>query len=198
MKKADPKQSAPGGCHSWQGKHRSPSIHSNSMSTSSTRPEVYLEKLSVIDADGEHLFWVSEDQARDMVRKGQVTVIRRKGSVRALRATSAFDLAYRNLATGRGTALDKTRYSHNHESEDNPEKVWTLRHLANSAQDVFLQVATDCGGVTVRHSVNCAVCGLTVEMQYAPPWNSGLLPAGWTLRRGTPYCAEHSRASVAA
>lgn len=169
------------------------------MSTSTTlRPEVYFEKLSVIDAAGEHLFWVTEDQARDMVRKGQVTVIRRKGSVRALRATSAFDLAYRNIATGRGTALDKTRYSHNRESEDNPEKVWTLRHLANSSQDVFLQVATDCGGVTVRHAVKCAACGLTVEMQYRPPWKIDELPAGWTFRRKTPYCAEHSGASVAA
>jgi hypothetical protein len=40
------------------------------------------------------------------------------------------------------------RYSHDHQTADNPEGVWTLIRIPGRDQAIFLRVAADCGGVS--------------------------------------------------
>lgn len=44
----------------------------------------------------------------------------------------------------RGRAGNPRRYSHDHETEDNPENVWTLRQIPSQARPVFRAVIEDC------------------------------------------------------
>jgi len=47
----------------------------------------------------------------------------------------------------------RTKYSHHHETQDNPENVWTLKRLPKTTRPVFLRVLSDVGGVSIleRH-----------------------------------------------
>jgi hypothetical protein len=102
-------------------------------------------KLAVVDPQGELLFWVEDgDEARTLIKKRQARLIRKNGRVRMLVATDAFTEEYGSLDGGRGTAFDKTRYSHNHETDTNPEKVWTLKRLPRTTRPVFTRVLDDC------------------------------------------------------
>ena len=85
--------------------------------------------IAVIDGEGEHLFWASEERAQELVRSGEATPIRRRGVGRILvvREDRRNDAA---AMRGRGTGFDHQRYSHDHETEDNPRGVWTFVHLA--------------------------------------------------------------------
>lgn len=98
----------------------------------------------MVDIHGEHLFWASENQAHQLLKKRQVRLVRRRGHTRLLVATADFATEYNALDRGRGTALDATRYSHNHETGDNPEKVWTLKRLPRSTRPVFTAVLDEC------------------------------------------------------
>ena len=86
-------------------------------------------RIAVLDESGAHLFWASEEHAKDLVKAHQVTLIRRHGRTVALRAVCGVVEDILELA-GKGTALGGVRYSDNYESEDNPAGVWTLRRLA--------------------------------------------------------------------
>jgi hypothetical protein len=44
----------------------------------------------------------------------------------------------------RGRAGNPLRYSHDHETADNPENVWTLREIPSEARRVFTAVLLDC------------------------------------------------------
>jgi hypothetical protein len=102
------------------------------------------ERLEVIDTTGAHLMWCDDRTARELLKKRQARLVRRNGHVRVLVANDALQAQYGSLAGGRGTAFDKTRYSHNHETADNPEKVWTLKRLPSCTRKVFTAVLDDC------------------------------------------------------
>ncbi|GAC1500027.1 MAG: hypothetical protein NVS1B14_03730 [Vulcanimicrobiaceae bacterium] len=111
-------------------------------------PAVVCLQLAVVSPDtGEHLFWATEDEARVLIRKKQVRFFRKNGVVRMLMANDNLMAQYGKLTGGRGTAMDKTRYSHDHETETNPKNCWTLKHLPRSTSRIFLSVAQDCGAV---------------------------------------------------
>ena len=101
-------------------------------------------KLAVVNDCGEHLFWCEEDQARDLIKRRRVRLVRKNGHDRMLVATDELIREYGSLEAGRGTAFDKTRYSHNHETEINPEKVWTLKRISRRDRPVFTAVLDDC------------------------------------------------------
>jgi hypothetical protein len=44
----------------------------------------------------------------------------------------------------RGQAGNPQRYSHDHETAENPPNVWTLRRIATEARPVFGAVVHDC------------------------------------------------------
>ena len=77
-----------------------------------------------------HLMWADDDRARELVKAGQARPIRRKGSVRVLQAAAGWKKPGEVDPLGRGTALDHVRYSHRHETEENPPNVWSLRRLS--------------------------------------------------------------------
>jgi hypothetical protein len=104
----------------------------------------YPEKLAVRNAEGEHLFWCDEDAARDLVKAGKVAIVRRAGRVRFLEAHSHQLTQFGVIDGGRGTALDKTRYSHHRDTDENPEGVWTLVHIPRAAQPIFRAVLDSC------------------------------------------------------
>ncbi|GAC1699965.1 MAG: hypothetical protein NVS9B4_00450 [Candidatus Acidiferrum sp.] len=106
--------------------------------------------LAVLDHHGEHLFWCGEDLARELIKKQQVRFIRKNSIVRVLVATDRLEQKYGQMATGRGTAMDKTRYSHDHDTPTNPQNVWTLKHLPRAVERIFLAVAEDCGATLRR------------------------------------------------
>lgn len=62
-------------------------------------------------------------------------------SVRLVRAPEA--RREPGLTPGRG-GMGRSAYSHCHETDDNPEGVWTLRHIADEDRAVFLTSITDC------------------------------------------------------
>lgn len=100
------------------------------------------DRLAVIDEFGVHQMWVDDARARELVRAREVRVIRRKGCARVLQVVAGWQKPGRVDPLGRGTALDRTRYSHHRETEDNPPNVWTLVRQAHHTP--FVRVLADC------------------------------------------------------
>lgn len=86
--------------------------------------------------------WADEDQAHDFLKNREVHLIRRRGRARVLQAVAGWTKPGEVDPLGRGTALDRTRYSHRHEADDNPPNVWTLIRQAHPAP--FVRVLIDC------------------------------------------------------
>lgn len=86
------------------------------------------DRLEVRGLEGELLYSADEFEARDLLRAGCVRLIRRRGCARALQAVVPVRREDIRLL-GRGTALDRTRYSHDHETPTNPPRVWTFTKL---------------------------------------------------------------------
>jgi hypothetical protein len=99
-------------------------------------------RLELVDARGEHLMWCDEDLARKFLKARKARMIRKRGRTHLVAIVGA--AKFGSLTGGRGTAMDKTRYSHNHETRDNPEKVWTLKRLPSSTREIFRAVVDDC------------------------------------------------------
>ena len=97
-------------------------------------------RIAVLGRAGEFLFWADEERARDLLKTGEVTLIRSGGRVRVLHASSRLVHA---VPDGRGTGLDNTRYSHNHETQQNPPRVWTLKPIRKRDRQAFTAVLGD-------------------------------------------------------
>ena len=78
---------------------------------------------------GEYLWLADEQQARDLLHSGSVRLIRRRGCARVLQAVVAISRDDQLRLAGRGTAADHMRYSHDHETRENPPRVWTFTKL---------------------------------------------------------------------
>lgn len=106
---------------------------------------MFSDRIEVRGLEGEYLWHADEETCRELIRTGKARLIRtgRRNCARVLQAVVSLRRDDVRLL-GRGTALDRTRYSHNRETEDNPAKVWTLLHLANSTRPVFMAVVTEC------------------------------------------------------
>jgi len=88
------------------------------------------DRIRVLDVCGEHLYWVDEAGAQDLLKRGQVHLVRRRGRVRMLQARDDIPAPLTLKLEGRGSAFDHTRYSHRRETPDNPPRVWCLLELA--------------------------------------------------------------------
>lgn len=157
--KADLKQTAAGGCpFHGQGKSGYP-VGSPCVLLREPLPNSQMERIPLLVQEGDRLNrleWLTEDQARDMLRAGQARFVRRKGSVRALvlqpNARSTVEFRSRNRSA---------RYSHDHEVAEtylddqgnlrrrhpldaNPRGVWTLKRLDGSLRRIFVTSVTDC------------------------------------------------------
>jgi hypothetical protein len=106
-------------------------------------------RLPVLDTTGQYLFAVDDVGARELLRRGQCRLIRRRGRDRVLQAVVGLRRDHELRLLGRGTALDRTRYSHNRDNQTNPPRVWTLTPQPTPA--VFgAVIASVCVGKTLR------------------------------------------------
>ena len=87
-----------------------------------------IERFAVIDEAGDHLFWADEQRAHELLVERKVRLVRRKGRARVLIARCDVAEPLQLSLEGRGSGLDHMRYSHRHETADNPPRVWTLLH----------------------------------------------------------------------
>ncbi|MGH9666210.1 MAG: hypothetical protein ACRD9L_17425 [Bryobacteraceae bacterium] len=119
-----------------------------------------MERIPLLIPEGEtlrHLEWLTEDQARELLRKGAARFVRRKGNVRALILERGAAEVVRIDQAGHRQA----RYSHDHEVTEtylddkgnlrrrhpldaNPRGCWTLRRVDGSLRRIFLTSITDC------------------------------------------------------
>ncbi len=92
-------------------------------------------------------FWASEAMVIAFLKDGR---IRPQGTKKCVTALHWFGVLLTPADNAQETAGYKpsesrpTRYSHNHETETNPEKVWTLIYLPGSTASIFLAVARSC------------------------------------------------------
>jgi hypothetical protein len=76
------------------------------------------------------------DQARaERLAKGEnATPVRRRKDGKIVRITLSSVSDDSNLVKHRG---NPRRYSHDHETEENPPRVWTMRHISSKVQDIY-------------------------------------------------------------
>jgi hypothetical protein len=93
------------------------------------------------DQSRELLGSIERAHAIELWRAGKVRLrLRRNRTVGAVEASPVDDRVYSSrpyLGAGR-------RYSHKHETEENPEGVWTLVRIDTRQRPIFVRVLTDC------------------------------------------------------
>ncbi len=95
-------------------------------------------KLPLLDHAGERLAWIDGAKACTLWRDGKVCLHVRKRIVRAVRIQVLDQAEYCP------SQFRTTRYSHDHETAENPEGVWTLIRLPRHIRPVFLDVLRSC------------------------------------------------------
>lgn len=85
---------------------------------------------------------VDAARARQLAKGRNIQAVRRRkdGKIVRLNLTN-FGGSDEGLQWVRG---NPRRYSHDHETERNPPRVWTLRHLPSFTGPIFRRVLTDC------------------------------------------------------
>jgi hypothetical protein len=100
--------------------------------------------IPVCNADGVIVDRVDSARARRLALAPNATVVRkRRGSgagavVRILLGSTSDDSLADSLHG------NPRSYSHNHETDTNPEKVWTLKRIPSDTADIFGAVVLDC------------------------------------------------------
>jgi hypothetical protein len=102
------------------------------------KPVVYIRKLAVLDHAGAHLFWATEDEARQLVREGEVELLGTKRRIHAVRISG-----HHPAAPG-PRVKPGTRYSHSRETRVNPANCWTLVEIPKSCRPMFTAVRDGC------------------------------------------------------
>jgi hypothetical protein len=88
-------------------------------------------------ADGARVARLARAANAELVRR------RRDGKLVEIQLHEAGDDSAKRARLG-----NPRRYSHDHETDDNPENVWTLREIPSKARPVFLTVVAESfGGV---------------------------------------------------
>ena len=108
-------------------------------------------QIEVVSSSGQHLRWFDEETARQWVDAGKARPVMKAGRVRVLVALIAMSADVETFRDERGqfitpsaTALDKTRYSLNHETRENPARVWTLKRLPKKDREIYTAVLDGC------------------------------------------------------
>ncbi|MDZ4796590.1 MAG: hypothetical protein SGI92_00400 [Bryobacteraceae bacterium] len=100
--------------------------------------EVCLRKIAVLDSSGKHLFWATEEEARQLKREGECELLGTKRRIHALRFKGQHPAALASrIRTG-------TQYSHRRETRQNPVGCWTLVEIPESCRDMFTAVHDQC------------------------------------------------------
>jgi hypothetical protein len=105
-----------------------------------------LQVIAVLNGVEETLGWVDEPEARRLLEQRKVTLLGTGTKVRKLRY---IDIKPGERISFARSELKHTRYSHNHETPDNPEKCWTLIRLPKHTQHVFMAVVSQVHGCSI-------------------------------------------------
>jgi hypothetical protein len=105
--------------------------------SASSQPRRLADRVALLDADGTHLSWLEDDDARRLVRQGKVEVLGTRNKVRAVRVVRGETLTADERMVAKRSGPARRHYSHNHETEDNPAGVWTLVRIPESQREFF-------------------------------------------------------------
>jgi hypothetical protein len=93
------------------------------------------------------VLFMAEAIALEYIALGQIQVLGSKSCVRELRwvGTPLPNITTMEEAAGyKPSQARPTKYSHNRDTPDNPQNVWTLKRLPNSTARIYRRVQTDC------------------------------------------------------
>ena len=108
-----------------------------------------LSRLPVTDlGNPELLYWVNDEQARDLVASGHAQYLRTKKKIRGVELLPAGEQKT-GLAIVKTVKPTKLRApglgdSHKSERKDNPPGVWTIDRIPRNKHSLFTQVVHDC------------------------------------------------------
>jgi hypothetical protein len=104
------------------------------------------DTLRVLYPDGRFAYHVSHQAARQLIRANLAEPLGNRQSVHAVQ-----------LISGPSKPVAGTKYSHNHETQDNPRNVFALRNILHLDRGLFTRVQSDCirGAIeSVKHPVH--------------------------------------------
>lgn len=97
-------------------------------------------RIPVCNCDGVIVERVDRARARRLAMAINATVVRkRNGEIVRINMGATSDDSLEDSLHG-----NPLKYSHNHETETNPEKVWTIKRIPAKVQCIFQEVVTSC------------------------------------------------------
>ncbi len=105
---------------------------------SSTLARTLADRVALLDEQNRHLRWLTEDEARDLVREGQVVVLGTRRKVHAVRLRSDRPPSLAETIAMHRPGPARRKYSHNRETRDNPAGVWTLVRIPSWQRRFFV------------------------------------------------------------
>ena len=96
--------------------------------------------MPLLNNDGSFVAWLSEADARRLIRERKVHLLHTKKRVRAVRVIEEVVTPTKPAAVRRRGVGD----SHKRDARDNPAGVWTIDRIPRSLRPVFRQVVTEC------------------------------------------------------
>lgn len=87
------------------------------------------ERIGVLYPDARIAYTCTQREARELIRAGVAKALGNKQRIRAIQ-----------LLSGPSRPLAGTKYSHNHETRENPRNVFALRNILHLDRSLFNQV----------------------------------------------------------
>lgn len=110
------------------------------------------------DATKQIAFYETEERILFLIAAGRIRVVKRRkvkglywiGPTLATNPGAPQTAAPAEEFPGGRDIRSRVRYSHNHETAQNPTNVWTLTPFAKFMQPIFLAAVTETGGTTLK------------------------------------------------
>lgn len=96
------------------------------------------ERVLLLDEHSRPVRWLTEDEARELVRQEQVVVLGTRRKIHAVRLRPDRPPTVDERIAMHRPGPARRRYSHNRETADNPAGVWTLVRIPAWQKPFFL------------------------------------------------------------
>lgn len=96
------------------------------------------DRVALLDEHNRHVRWLTEDEARDLVRESQVVVLGTRRKIHAVRLRSDRPPSVAETIAMHRPGPARRKYSHNRETRDNPAGVWTLVRIPSWQRRFFV------------------------------------------------------------
>lgn len=138
--------------------------------------------ITVYDArSGAIVFWASESTVRELIKDGKAQAKLSRTRIQRIEWIGRpFPATWRLGARaedqhGGSDVRNKTHYSFDHATEDNPVNVWALYELEKWMGAIFLGPMVECGAALVRQELIAVVCKHCKGAGYTNPAALGRL-----------------------